>query len=330
MMSYKGRSFYNLLQMNLKQNPQLQTEPWQVEDYKNISIKELFSRLESYQIFIDENQFYLYVDQSDSPEDLTDILYSEGDFTTHEKIFLCIFELWQRLCPHKESFSLFCDKFDHLIERYEEGDLDKEDELQTEILNFQRILENNVDEGGNPQEGFKWCSKFSCHDLEVFIYEYISHQLSLENELYASELLEGFYEYMENKRWFDFLRARIVSAADPEEGAIILQRILESLKETPDLLLQFEMLHFLIYQDDNSSQFLIAFDQTLGMLETEEDLRELMTISCDYLNCIEKEKEEQILQCLIAERTDIQPFNPINHEDKAFRVLKQLIMASPA
>ncbi len=327
-MSYKGRSFYNLLQMNLKQNPELQAELWQVEDYQNLSTKELFSRLESHQIFLDEDHFRLYVDQSDSPEDLTNLLCLEDNFIIHEKIFLSLFELWRRFYPHKQSLSLFFNEFDHLIEHYEEGNLEDEDHLQMALLSFQRILEDNVDEGGHSLEGFKLLSQFSCHDLEVFIYEYISHQLNLENELYASELLEGFYEYMENKRWFDFLRARIVFATDPKEGAMILQRMLESLKEMPDMLLQFEMLHFLIYRD-NSSQFLAAFHQTLEMVETEGDLCKLMTICCDYLNCIEKEEEEQILQELIDKRKNIQPFELINRQDKAFCILKELMMVSP-
>ena len=56
-MTYEGRALYNLLQMNLKQNPDLEVEPWQVEVYRDLPEEELFSRLESHQIFLDKDNF---------------------------------------------------------------------------------------------------------------------------------------------------------------------------------------------------------------------------------------------------------------------------------
>lgn len=328
-MAYKGRSLYNLLQMNLKRNPQLEVETWQVEDYQALSEEELFSRLEGHQIFLDREHFLLYVDETDSPEDLTDLLYLEKDYVIHEQIFLAIFELWRRLCPHKQSLSLFCDELDHLIEEYEDGMLDREDDLQAGLLSLQNILDDNVDEGGEAHEGFKLLSEFSCHDLEVFIYEYVAHQLDLESDLYASELLEGFYPYVENRRWFDFLKVRMVMAVDQEEGNIMIQRLFDSLKEEPDIHLLFEILHFLVYLGE-TDQFLSAFHWALESLETEDDLRELMNISCDYFNCIEKEKEELMVQALIEKRKGKSPDDPLDPEDELLTLIKDLVTYSPA
>lgn len=328
-MPYKGRALYNLIQMNLKRNSQLEVEDWQVEDYHALKEEELFSRLEAYQIFLDKEHFLLYVDESDSPEDLTDFLYLEKDFVTHEKVFLCIFELWRRLSPHKQSLSLFCDELDCLIEEYEEGNLEHEEELQASLLSFQKVLDDHVDEGGDPLEGFQLISKFSCHDMEVFIYEYVAHQLDLENELYSSELLEGFYAYLENKRWFDFLRVRAVFAADHNEGSIMLERLFDSLSEDPDIHLLFEILNFLVHLDD-SQQFIKAFHQALETLETEDDLRELMSVACDYFNCTDKEKEEESVLKLLEKRKDKSPSDPLDPNDNAFQALKELITCSPA
>jgi len=147
-MAYAGRALYNLLQMNLKQNPNLEVESWQVDDYRSLSTSELFNRLEANQIFLDEKNFLLYVDECDSPEDLTDCLYLEEDFIKHEQVFLLVFELWRRLVPQKQSLSLFVDQFDHLVEMYEEGRLENDEELQTAIETFQVILDDNLDEGG--------------------------------------------------------------------------------------------------------------------------------------------------------------------------------------
>ena len=124
--------------------------------------------------------------------------------------------------PHKQSLSIFVDEFDHLIERYEEGDVDCEENLQGALESFQAILDDNVDEGGEAREGYHFFSAYSCHDLEIFIFEYIAHQIDAGNEQYANELLDGFYPYVDNKRWFDLLKARLVAAADMEEGKIMI------------------------------------------------------------------------------------------------------------
>jgi len=323
-MTYEGRAFYNLLQMNLKQNPDLEVEPWQVEVYRNLSEEELFKRLEEHQIFLDKENFLLYVDECDSPEDLTDCLYLEEDYAKHEQVFLCVFELWRRLVSHKQSLSLFVDQFDHLIEEYEEGRLENDEELQISIESFQMILDDNVDEGGFPREGYHFVSSYSCHDLEVFIYEYISHQIDVENDLYASELLDGFYPYVDNKRWFDLLRIRLVSAVDVEEGNVMVQRLLESLKEEPELYLLFETLHFLIYVGE-TDQFIATFLHTMEQLETEEDLRELLMLTTEYLELINKEKEMEVVNGLIDKQKGKNLQDPLDPEDYSLQILKDIM-----
>ncbi|WP_420421543.1 hypothetical protein [Simkania sp.] len=328
-MAYKGRALYNLLQMNLKRNPQLEVEAWQVEDYRNLSLEELFSRLENFQIFLDEDHFVLYIEESDSPEDLTDVLYLEKDFATHEQIFLCLFEIWRRLSPHKQSLSLFCDEIDHLIEEYEDGELEHEEDLQAALVSLQKILDDNVDEGGDAEEGFEMLSRFSCHDLEVFIYEYVAHQLDVENDLYASELLEGFYPYIQNKRWFDFLRIRVMAAADVDEANIMAARLLETLREDNDIHLLFELMHFLVFIGENE-QFMTSFNMAVENLETEDDLRELLNVIQDYFDYLDKEKEEKVVRQILEDRQSKDPSHPIDPDDEIFLHLKHMLTLSPA
>jgi len=328
-MTYQGRALYNLLQMNLKQNPSMEVEKWQVENYRAYSQEELFKGLEDMEVFLSEDNFLLYVDECDSPEDLADCLYLEGDFQKHEKIFLIVFELWRRLAPHKQSLSLFVDEFDHLIELYEEGKSDSEDDLQAALSSFQMILDDNVDEGGEPKEGYHFFSEFSCHDLEVFLYEYASHQLDSGNETYASELVEGFYTYVDNGRWFDLLRTRLVTLADEEEGKVMLERLLASLKDEPDLYLLFEALQYLIHVEE-AEQFQMAYMQALDAIETAEDLHELLTLTAEYFNAIEKEKEEGVVLELIEEIKSMNPEEKVAKDHRAFQILRELITLSPA
>jgi hypothetical protein len=328
-MTYRGRALYNLLQMNLKRNPHLEVELWQVEDYRTLSTEELFDRLKTYHIFLDQNHLDAYIEETDSPEDLAAVLDLGQDYMMQEKIFLTLFELWRRFCPHKYSLSLFCDELDHLIEEYEDGNSAHEEEMQASLLSLQKILDDHVDEGGDAEEGFEMLSHYSCHDIETFIYEYSAHQLDLERELYASELLEGFYPYMQNKRWFELLRVRVVLAANLEEGRVMLARLLDSLKENPDLHLLFETLHFLVYLGDGET-FFSSFKLALNELKTEEDLLELMQILCDYFEWSNRDREKDIVHQLIEARKSRDLSSAISQDDRILQVLKEMIIALPA
>lgn len=328
-MTYQGRALYNLLQMNLKNNPTLEVEAWQVEDYRALSEEALFCRLEALDIFIDRDHFLLYVEECDSPEDLADCLYLEEDYEKHEKVFLAVFELWRRFVPHKQSLSIFVDELDHLIERYEEGDTDCEEDLQGSIESFQAILDDNVDEGGEAREGYHFFSAYSCHDLEVFIFEYIAHQIDIENRLYANELLDGFYVYVDNRRWFDLLKARLVYAADEDEGKVMIERLLTSLKEEKELYLLFETLHYLIYIEE-TDLFRSAYYQTIEEVETEEDLRELLMLTAEYFSAVDKEPEEQIVNQLLEEQKGKDLHAKMDPKDQVLGQLKEMIILSPA
>ena len=322
-MIYQGRALYNLLQMNIKHNSTMEVEQWQVESYRELSPWELFQRLEKNEIFISEENFLLYVEECDSPEDLADCLYLEENYEKHEQVYLSVFELWRRLAPHKQSLSLFVDEFDHLIEQYEEGNLEIEDELQATLAHFQTILDDNIDEGGEAKEGYRFFSTFSCHDLNTFIYEYTAHQIDAENETYASELLEGFYPYIDNVRWFDLLRIRLVNVADPEEGKIMVERLLTQLKEEPELNLLFETLHYLIYVEE-AEQFQMAYSQALDGVKTQKDLQELLVLTAEYFNAIEKEKEEVLVNKLLDNHKGKDLQETIAHNEASLEMLRNL------
>jgi len=326
-MAYEGRAFYNLLQMNLKQNSSLAAESWQIEEYRALSEEELLKRLEACRLPLDEKRFLLYVDECDSPEDLADALYLGKDRSEHEQVFLCIFELWRRLVPHKQSVSLFVDQFDHLIEEYEEGNLGNEEELQTAIENFQVILDNHADKGRAAREVYPLISSYSCHDLSAFMYEYISHQIDMESTLYASELLDGFYPYMDNKRWFDLLRIRLVSAVEAEEGGMMLERLLDSLQEEPELPLTFEVLHFLVYIGE-VGQFVTIFHHAMEQLKTEKDFCELLVLAGEYLELVNREEENTVIDSLLDKQRGKDLHAAFNHDTPLLRTLKEMVSPS--
>ena len=125
-MQMQRHALYNLLRMNWKEHKDLDVEPWQVEDYRKLSLEALFKRLSDLSISLDRVSFLAFADDLDTPEDFADSLNDESDNDpmVQDQIYLLIFELWRRLIPEKQSLSIFCDELDRRIEMY---DSDTED-----------------------------------------------------------------------------------------------------------------------------------------------------------------------------------------------------------
>lgn len=206
-MEFKGRSFYNLLRINLKEDPSLHVEPWQVADYRLFSVEEILEELRVLKVPLTQEAFFLYAESCESPEDLLECLWIDEDKEEEqEKVYLLLFELWRRWATDKRSLSIFCDELDEQIFLYDEGHLEEEESLQKALNMLEDLLDQGVDEGVLPKEIFKMISFYLAHDVEQFLYDYIVDLIEKENEVYASELIDGMISYVSEKKWFDLLR----------------------------------------------------------------------------------------------------------------------------
>lgn len=97
----KNKALYNSLRMNWLQNPSLHVEQWQIEEYRDLSLEQLFNKLKSLHIDLDRVSFSAFADSVDSAEELAHALAGdeESDPTIQDKIYLLVFELWRRLVP---------------------------------------------------------------------------------------------------------------------------------------------------------------------------------------------------------------------------------------
>jgi len=317
-METRGRALYNLILMNWEEDPSLEVEPWQVDDYRSLATKELFKRLKALGIPLDEARFKSYAEASDSPEELTDALFVEEELERYDEVYLLVFELWRRLVPEKESLSIFCDQLDHLINLYDKDQLDNEETLNNALTELERILDENTDQGEDPQELFQEISLYCAHDLQSFIYDYASDQIDHNNALYASELIDGFAPYITDKRWFEFLELRLLAAADPDEGEIMLERILEDQKQNPDFELLLEIARYLVNQGEMTN-FLKVISQARSLIETEQDFQELLAISAEFCRLLDREEEAQKLSDILKQRSDIPLEKEIASSDKHFK-----------
>jgi hypothetical protein len=243
-----------------------------------------------------------YADSSETPEDLTAILFVEDETPEkYDQAYLLIFELWRRLLPDKRCLSIFCDELDHQIEEYDRGLMTDEEPLLAVLKELEDLLDESVDDGADPKQVFGSVASYCAHDLENFLYDYITDQIDAGNETTASELLDGFYDYIPDQKWFDFLRVRLFFSTDPEDANILLRRLFDTLQETPDINLQLEMVGFLAHTGE-PHQFVEAMIQSLRQLKSEQDFQDLIVLTVDYYRLLDNEKESEFFSKLLQKR----------------------------
>lgn len=324
-MQLQIKALYNLLRSNWLEDPTMQIESWQVEDLRGLSLDELFARLKSHGVPLNEESFFLYAENCNSPEELTDCVWiDDEDIIGYDKAYLLLFEIWRRLLPQKQSLSIFCDELDQLIASYDEGELENEEALQASLEDLEDILDAHVEQGLDPQEVMTQVSHYCAHDLETFIYDYIAEQIDTENELYASELIDGFLPYVRDTRWFEFLEVRLLAAPDEDKAFTLLQSMLEQMEEEPDLLLLLEVGHFLV-QKGAAKLFRKVIDIGLHAVETEKEFQELIQLVADYYHFADKQEEENAVKHLLQKREHKISSQPFAYSDPGVKELELLL-----
>jgi len=324
-MELKGKALYNLLKINALDNPNLVPKAWQIEDLRLVPIHQIFERLKRLNLALDEQSFPLFAEEADSPEDLLDFVWDSEDMEGHDRAYLLLFELWRRLLPNNQTLSIFCDELDHLIDRYDRGMLEDDAALEDALSILEDVLDNASDEqDSSPEEVFAEIARYCAHDLESFLYDYITAQIENEDQLYASELIDSFYDYISEKKWFDFLRARLFFSTTTEESNRLIERLLEELEEEPDVDLLLQIIDSLVHFGD-IRLFHLAVKQAIPLLKTEKQFRELLAMSADYYRCLDKEKEEKDIHTLLEKRSKLDESRPFDPSDKNLALFYDLL-----
>ena len=312
-MKLEIRALYFSLRMLWLEDPTIEVETWQVENYRQMSLPLLFSRLRQHGVNLDKARFQAAVEDVDTPEELTEEL---GDA---EPVYLLILELWRRLEKERPSLSIFCDELDHQIHYYHQGRHGHEEELQDLLANLKVIVDENVDAGGDPIEVMEMINAGCAQDIDSFLYEFIGDQV--DNLSYASELIDSFEDYIFDGRWFDLLRIQVASATGPAVAARMLDDLVDEALEDSDLDFSLELLGYMV-QGGNHQQFVQLVRKTLELIELESDFQELITICADYYGCLDMCDEEAQLQQLLNHRPDSTAFDS---DDDAVATLNAIV-----
>jgi len=315
-MSFKGKALYNLLKISHDEDPTVEVKPWQIAQYSNIDSEKLFSRLARLGITLSEQTFMAFADSFDTPEELVDCLWIEEETDERfEECYLIIFELWKRFFPKKQTLSIFGDELDQMICLYDKDALADEEELQKLISDLEDILDQAADSGTSTEEVFQMVCQFCAHDIETFLYDYIIEQMDEGNEIYASELLDGYYDYVSDKKWFDFLKARLIALSDAEDSDSLLLGLLEQQEENPDLDLCFEICRFVVNRGDTEI-FFRAADLLLTLINQENEFQAFLDILAEFHRCLDLDYQEKAVLDILSNRKDIPADQAVTLKDK--------------
>lgn len=324
-MELKGRALFNLLKMSAKEKMAVDVQPWQIEDLSGLSMSDLFLRLKAFGIILDEPSFSLYIESSDSPEELAEWLcFDEMEALECDQVYLIVFELWKRLCKDKFCLSVFCDELDQWIEQYDQGALVDDEPLQKALSLLADVLDEAFDQGEDSRLLLDEISSYCAHDLEAFIIDYIADQVTKENTLYASELIEAFSAYTSHPKQFDLLKASVMALSDEEMADQIYRRVLEDVIETSDLDMALQFAEHLIHHG-NLKLFLEVVQEACKHVKTEEEFQVLLTIISEYYRCLDRENEQKIVLQILDQRASIPLEASVHPNDPAMSIIKELV-----
>ena len=325
-MHIREKALYNLLRLNWLRDPTLSVQPWQVADYRALEKNEILNRLETLGITLDEERFLACAEELASPEELASLLWtgSEDDVKGEDQAYLLLFELWRRLLPQRETLTLFCDELDHQIFCFvEDGKVEDIDEI---LVRLEDILDSYVDSGENPKKVFQTISLACAYDLERFLFEYITDLIDASEEMFASELLDGFFEYVADPKRFEFLRIRLFANVDPQETSLLLNRLVESLKRGAHFDLLLEIARFLVsFGQDPLYRKIIL--KGLDWMETEEEFFEVLHNLQDYFCCLDKDEKQAVVEAVIKKRANHDSQSSINTKDQDVEEIKQSLLS---
>jgi len=319
------RVLYNTLRMHYQDDPDLDVEPWQITDYRREPTKLLIEQLSSFDIYLDTSSFIAYADSCDSPEELTDELLADTalDPEVEDYVYLLIFELWRRLLPEKQTMSLFCDELDYQISQFDQGKLESLEPLEDALANLQYLLNEEVDNGADPRELFEMIKELCANDIEDFLYNFIDLQIENDNLIYASEVLEGFHDYIDDPKWFALLKARLLVTSEPEEASELVGNLLKLTADDENIDFQIEFLTLLV-QEGGKETFCQVLNRVIVLLHTEGEFQDLLSLCEDYFHCLDEEEKEHQIQKILSERGGLDPEDSIDQGDAHIAKLQNI------
>lgn len=314
------KALYNSLRIEGRDEVLKKIPSWKIENYRLVSENDLFERLQGLGLPLDKQRFLALSEDVDSPEDLYELLIDEEpeDLDLGDQIYLLLFELFRRLVPEKQSLSIFADELDELILRYDRGDYKAEEPLEIAVDFLKNLLN---DSEGDPISLFEQIKENMAHDIEPFLYDYISTQIENNDHSFAEHLIEGFLPFVKDKKWFEFLKAKVAFENDVEISYSLIQKLIKENQKNPDLDLNLEMLNFFAKEGDGFKSLLF---QTLPLITLEEEFVDVLASTEEYFDLRDSDVEVGIIQNIRNKRENISLEAHFSQQDPDVAILRGL------
>lgn len=285
-MQVRGRALYNLLR--LMDMDHQNVKPWQIENMRNVSDESIFNRLHHFKIFIDQESFVHFAECVENPEELLEYLVStESDREKAEQIYLLLFELWRRYMKDTQCLSIVCDEIDALIEQFDNGDLSISEELYAKLYHLVDVFDESVNVNQPRQVIFEYVCSYLAHDLERFLYDFIQILIENKNESLASELIEGYEDYVKHPEWLEFLKLKLISASEAVDVEGMLARFGDRLIEEKNVSLAIDFVSYLFDLGD-SYHCMNVFPSILKLVTTNAQLNKIIGVTDKYLETLDR------------------------------------------
>jgi hypothetical protein len=323
------KALYNLLRLNWRADPALYVDPWQVEDYRQLSVETLFERLGQLGISLNRESLTQVLEQVSDPEDLTDC-FSEliRDPAELDAVYLLFFELWRKLAPDRHTLSIFCDEIDYRIEMYDSGLPDASAAVEEIIALLANLLDQNCSEGADPKEVFYAVCERCATDVESFFYDFVSDLIEQGDEAAAAEYIERFYPYVLQSHWLIFLRLRLAAIKDDdgEDIEALTADFFSLYSQEWDLDFSFEVLDFVL-QTEQYHYFLPLMKHLFVGAQVEQDFRDLCFELRDYLQESEIVDTEalEVIESVIESRKELPVDGALERDDPDLQCIIRLI-----
>ncbi|MDB2614194.1 hypothetical protein N9Y92_03425 [Chlamydiales bacterium] len=323
------KALFNLIQMQWHQNPSAEVKEWQIEDLREFELSELLDRLQQQELWLDKKSFLAFSEKSNTPEDLTEQLVGDRDLSSEEvdQIYLLLFELWRRFLPEKQSLTLFCDTLDHLIIDYDRGEVDNTKSIQETLKNLLLILHEGLEAGHEPLEVFETVATRCANDIESFLFDFISEMIDEGDVENASELVDGFSQYVSDLKWFQFLKCRLLSQNDPTAALDIVSDLVQEARSEPDTHFLFELLCILVEIGNDSLFFPIVTD-LVSKVKFEDQFQEVLQITYEYFQRQDRDPLADQIEEILIQRESLPLTAPFNKNDpllkKFYSIIQQI------
>lgn len=325
-MDVATKAKYNLLKTSWLQDPSSDVEAWEVEDYRALSEKSLYARLDAFDVALDRSSFLDLVEGCDTPEELAESLTPEdSEEALCDQIYLLVFELWRRLVHDKPSLSIFCDELDELMTQYDNDTLPNLEALTSALDKLETLLDEGVDQGAEPTEVIDTVSDACANSIEIFLYDFIGDQIDQGDVGYAGDLIDAFGDYVHDTVSFDFLRVRLLATSDLGEARSLLEEIFPAIEEEVDGVLQYDVLVFLA-DKGISDLFCTLATPYLETLGWEDDFQDFLHALGMLFQNNHMTSEWERVQTILNRRKKIGLDKPFYPDDADFKAAQGLVL----